>query len=99
MSSAVESISVDLPPRMLAEVRAVVETGEYASSNEVIRDALREWAQNRKVQAPDLDELRRLWSEARDSRKPGIPADQVLERLEQKYQSMSVEQARSGKQA
>jgi antitoxin ParD1/3/4 len=40
---AVERISIALPPEMVANIRKAVETGEYASSSEVVRDALHEW--------------------------------------------------------
>ena len=36
-------ISIALAPEMAAQLRQAVETGEYASSSEVIRDALRDW--------------------------------------------------------
>jgi antitoxin ParD1/3/4 len=36
-----EKISIALPAEMVSVVRSAVATGEYASSNEVIRDALR----------------------------------------------------------
>ena len=42
----VEKISIALPPEMVAVLRQAVETGEYASSSEVVRDALRDWTQN-----------------------------------------------------
>lgn len=42
-----EKISVVLPPEVAAIVRGAVATGEYASSSEVIRDALRDWAHKR----------------------------------------------------
>ncbi len=38
----VEKISVALTPEMAAFVRDVVESGEYASSSEVIREALQD---------------------------------------------------------
>ncbi len=37
-----EKISIALPPEMVAIVRGAVATGEYASSREVVRDALRD---------------------------------------------------------
>jgi antitoxin ParD1/3/4 len=43
--STVEKISIALPPEMVAVVRSAVDTGEYASSSEVVRDALRDWTQ------------------------------------------------------
>jgi antitoxin ParD1/3/4 len=43
-----------------------VESGEYASSSEVIREALRDWKQKRLLQLENIDELRR-WQEGIDS--------------------------------
>jgi antitoxin ParD1/3/4 len=63
----VEKISVALTPDMAAFVRDAVESGEYASSSEIIREALREWKQKRLVQVQQIDELRRLWQEGIDS--------------------------------
>ncbi len=85
MPASVEKISIALPPEMVAQVRQAVETGDYASSSEVVRDALREWAHKRQLQQNGLHELRRLWLEARTSTTPGVPAEDVLDRLERKY--------------
>jgi len=38
----VEKLSIALTPEMAATVRQCVERGEYASSSEVIREALRD---------------------------------------------------------
>jgi len=43
----VEKISIALPADMAALVRRAVEAGDYASSSEVIREALREWKARR----------------------------------------------------
>lgn len=63
----VEKISVALTPEMAAFVRDVVESGEYASNSEVIREALRDWRQKRLLQFQNIDEVRRLWQEGIDS--------------------------------
>jgi len=63
----VEKISVALTSEMAAFVRDAVESGEYASSSEVIREALRDWKQKRLLQLHEIDELRRLWQEGIDS--------------------------------
>ena len=63
----VEKISVALTPEMAAFVRDAVESGEYASSSEVIREALRDWKQKRLLQLHDLDQLRHFWQEGIDS--------------------------------
>ena len=44
-----EKISIALPPEMMAIVRGAVATGEYASSSEVVRDALRDWTHKRSL--------------------------------------------------
>ncbi|MBD2488416.1 type II toxin-antitoxin system ParD family antitoxin [Aulosira sp. FACHB-615] len=51
----VEKISVALTPEMAALVRNAVESGEYASSSEVIREALREWKQKRLHQLQNVE--------------------------------------------
>jgi antitoxin ParD1/3/4 len=63
----VEKISVALTSEMAAFVRDVVESGEYASSSEVIREALRDWKQKRLLQLQNIDEVRHLWQEGIDS--------------------------------
>jgi antitoxin ParD1/3/4 len=49
---------------MAAMVREVVENGEFASSSEVIRDALRDWKTKRVLAQLQIDELRRLVAES-----------------------------------
>jgi len=57
----VEKLSIALTPEMAAVVRQCVESGEYASSSEVIREALRDWKLKRSLQQNELVELRGLW--------------------------------------
>ena len=89
MAVSVEKISIALPPEMVAQVRQAVETGEYASSSEVVRDALRDWTYKRHLQQQGIAELRQLWQEARNNDAPGVPAEDVLDRLERKYQAIA----------
>ncbi len=89
MAVSVEKISIALPPEMVAQVRQAVETGEYASSSEVVRDALRDWTYKRHLQQQGIAELRQLWLEARNNDAPGVPAEDVLDRLERKYQAIA----------
>ena len=56
--ATVEKISIALPPDMVALVRDAVDSGEYASSSEVIRDALREWKYKRVLRQKAIEELR-----------------------------------------
>jgi antitoxin ParD1/3/4 len=87
--TTVEKISIALPPQMAAQLREAVATGEYASSSEVVRDALRDWTHKRQLQQNGIAELRQLWQQAREKNGPYVPADEVITRLEQKYQAIA----------
>jgi antitoxin ParD1/3/4 len=63
----VEKLRVALTPEMAAVVRQCVESGEYASSSEVIREALQDWKMKRSLQQNELTELRHLWQVGLDS--------------------------------
>lgn len=87
--SNVEKISIALPPEMVSIVRQAVETGEYASSSEVVRDALRDWTKKRTLRQQGVEDLRQVWQQALQDKTPGIPAHEVLDRLEKKYQALA----------
>ncbi|MBR8835102.1 MAG: type II toxin-antitoxin system ParD family antitoxin [Stigonema ocellatum SAG 48.90 = DSM 106950] len=89
--ATVEKISVALPPEMVAVIREAVESGEYSSASEVIREALRGWKLKRKVEALEMDELRRLVQEGISSG-PSIDAELVFSRLRAKYAAMPNQQ-------
>ena len=93
--STVEKISIALPPEMVAAVRSAVDTGEYASSSEVVRDALRDWTQKRSLRQQGIEELRQVWQQAIKDKTPGVPVDDVLDRLERKYQAMADAQSKA----
>ena len=93
--ATIEKISIALPPEMVAVVRRAVDTGEYASSSEVVRDALRDWTQKRNLRQQGIEELRQVWQQAIKDKTPGEPADDVLDRLERKYQAMAERQGKA----
>ena len=80
----VEKISIALPPEMVSLVRNAVDSGEYSSTSEVIREALRAWKFKRKVEQLELEELRRLVNEGVESG-PSVDAELVFSRLRAKY--------------
>lgn len=51
--ATIEKISIALSSDMLSMVRGAVATGDYASTSEVIREALREWKARRAPVAPN----------------------------------------------
>jgi antitoxin ParD1/3/4 len=62
-----QKVSVALTPEFMALLKGSVETGEYTSASEVIRDALRQWKERRAHQDMDVEELRRLWQDGIES--------------------------------
>ena len=70
----VEKLSIALTPDMATLVRQAVESGDYASASEVIRDALRDWKLKRAFDREMVEELRRLWQEGIDGG-PAEPLD------------------------
>ena len=87
--SSIDKISIALPKEMVSTIREAVDSGEYASSSEVVRDALRDWTHKRRLRESGLDELRRIWQEAIHDNSPGVSPEEVFNRLEQKYAALA----------
>ncbi len=90
----IEKLSIALPTEMAAIVREAVEMGEYSSNSEVLRDALRDWTHKRKLRAQSLKNLHERWREAMSDRSNGLDPEEVLDRLEDKYNRMGKEKGR-----
>ncbi len=86
---SVEKISIALPPEMVSLVRRAVAAGEYSSSSEVVREALRDWSHKRALREAGLEELRKVWQEAVADDSAGVSPHDVFERLERKYQAIA----------
>ena len=80
----VEKLSIALTAEQAAMVREAVKGGEYASSSEVIREALRLWKTEQQARASELEELRRLWREGIESG-PAEDGPTVFARLRRRY--------------
>ena len=57
-TAAIERMTITLPSEMADTVRSAVEGGDYASSSEVVREALRDWKAKRAMQLDGLAVLR-----------------------------------------
>lgn len=66
----VEKISVAVTTRQAAVMREVVDAGEYATTSEIVREAMRDWLAKRELRQEDVGRLRRLWDEGKASGKP-----------------------------
>jgi antitoxin ParD1/3/4 len=56
--STIERMTITIPADMAAGVKAAVEAGDYASTSEVVRDALRDWKLRRAVQLQEMEALK-----------------------------------------
>jgi antitoxin ParD1/3/4 len=54
----IERLTITLPADMAAIVKGAVTGGDYASSSEVVREALRDWKMKRALQLQELAALK-----------------------------------------
>lgn len=66
----VEKVSVALTVQQAALMRAAVAAGEYATTSEIVREAVRDWQAKRELRQEDVRRLRQLWDEG-ESQRPG----------------------------
>ncbi len=63
----VKKISIALTGEQIAALKAAVETGEYATTSEIVREAIRDWQFKRELRQEDLRHLRQLWDQGKAS--------------------------------
>jgi antitoxin ParD1/3/4 len=61
----IQKVSVALTGEQLATLKAAVETGEYATTSEIVREAIRDWQFKREVRRDDIKRLRQLWDDGK----------------------------------
>jgi antitoxin ParD1/3/4 len=67
----IQKVSVALTGEQVAVLRAAVESGEYAATSEIVREALRDWQFKRQLRQEDIKRLQQLW----DAGKASGPAE------------------------
>jgi antitoxin ParD1/3/4 len=73
----IRKVSVAPTGEQVGALRAAVESGEYATTSEIVREALREWQFKRRLRQEDVDRLRQLWDAGKASGPPA-PFDSEL---------------------
>jgi antitoxin ParD1/3/4 len=80
----IERMTITMPADMAAVVKGAVEGGDYASTSEVIREALREWKSKRAVQRHELEALKadidKGLADVAAGRLVNFDADRIIER-------------------
>ncbi|MGX7706197.1 ribbon-helix-helix domain-containing protein [Methylobacterium sp. Gmos1] len=82
---AAETISITMTSEQLRAVRESVASGEYASTSEVLRDAVRLWQRQREERAERLNAIRARTRRSLDDPRPALTLDQVDARLEELF--------------
>lgn len=79
-----ESLTVTLPADLADRIRRAVEAGAYASPGEVVREALADWSDKRRLGEEAMDDLRRLWQDGLNSG-PAKDGPAVMAALRRRY--------------
>jgi len=70
----VQKVSIALTGEQLSALKAAEESGEYATTSEAVREALREWQWKRELRGEDLKRVRSQWQDGKVSG-PATPVD------------------------
>jgi antitoxin ParD1/3/4 len=79
----IERITVTMPEAMAAKMRAAVEAGEYATTSEIVREALRDWEEYQERRQLALTKLRAMVKEGEESEL--LDGESVFAELREKY--------------
>jgi antitoxin ParD1/3/4 len=67
----VQKVSIALTGEQIAAMKAAVDAGEYATTSEVVREAIRDWQFKRELRGEELARLRKLWADGVASGRAG----------------------------
>ena len=80
----IERLTITLPSDMVAVVKGAVAGGDYASSSEVVREALRDWKMKRALQLQELAALKadidKGLADLAEGRVTGFDTGRIIER-------------------
>jgi antitoxin ParD1/3/4 len=62
-------ISIALTGEQIGALKAAVDAGEYATTSEIVREAIRDWQFKRELRQDDIQRLRQMWDEGKASGK------------------------------
>ena len=77
-----EKISITVTPEMLRSIRDSVDAGEYASTSEVIRHAMRLWQRERDEHAERIANIKARIRKSLDDPRPDLTSEEMDEAME-----------------
>jgi antitoxin ParD1/3/4 len=63
----IQKVSIALTGEQVGALKSAVETGEYATTSEIVREAIRDWQFKRELRMDNLKRLRQLWDDGKAS--------------------------------
>ena len=63
----IQKVSVALTSEQVLSLKAAVEAGEYATTSEIVREAIRDWQFKREMRQEDIRRLREAWDSGKAS--------------------------------
>lgn len=76
-----EKISITMSPEMVRALKDAVESGEFASTSEVLRDAVRVWQRGRAEFNERMSAIRARVQRSVDDPRAPVSVDEVRQRL------------------
>lgn len=86
-----ERITVTMPEEMAAKLRAAVEAGEYATTSEIVREALRDWGDEQQRRETENAAMRAILDKARAGKR--YTADEVFAKVYKRIDEIAARRA------
>jgi antitoxin ParD1/3/4 len=80
-----EKLSITLPPEMVSAIKSRVESGSYASTSEVLREAMRLWLRQAEECEQRMAAVRARVQQSLSDTRPNLTGKEVRERLQSLY--------------
>jgi antitoxin ParD1/3/4 len=88
--ATLEKVSVTLTDEQVSALKAAVDAGEYATTSEIVREAVRDWQLKRELRQEDIKLLRQMWDAGVASGSAGeLDFDELRRRAREQLQRTS----------
>jgi antitoxin ParD1/3/4 len=77
-----EKISITLPTDMVQAIREKVDSGAYASTSEVVMEAMRLWQRREREQVERIGSIRERIERSLADPPPSVPLEEAFDRIE-----------------
>jgi antitoxin ParD1/3/4 len=89
----VQKVSIALTGEQIGALKAAIETGEYATTSEIVREAIRDWQFKRALRQEDLKRLRQLWDQGKTSAATPVDFEAARQEARQRLAAVAEDQA------